>query len=513
MKVNLKKLPQVLDVVLILASLVALYPFLSYHLQLIYYPKPLEMREAGMLMTTWAINHGINPLSADNMPQYLNVYGILYNILSLPFSWVIGNQLIAHKLSTAVFLFASCVLIYLVVFKQSTQKALAIIAAISMYACLLVLVIPLPRPETLGTFLFLFCLYFPLIRGFSDQSLHWAYGVGIAAALAKVYFIFCLPILSLYLFLFVSKQKALRFSLIYACIALVFYGLLFLIFPLYWMNTLCINIGCTYPVIPHWRYFQLAVLRLNVFPIALWVLGFGLLYWLGVNFKKWFKLPQVRSYKDYGVFTYRDPYLFYLVVCFGLFYFKMANNYGAFVYYALEMVAPHFILFIIFLIHRQWILIKVCSVGLLLYNLTYVYAYILNDRGFAGNSGTPESWAQLEQLIEEHKNVFASPVVAPLLLEKDREVFDSGLTEWYEPCNTMSNMIFTGIIERNTNYKLRMLEQVKTQSFDLIILDMYGSWLVSPDQLQTYYQRNETIVVNLPHTGQNYTLVVWRPSK
>ncbi len=484
--------------------------FLVYHYNIISYPYLLELREGGMLLTTKALINGINPYVTHNLPQYLNVYGVLYNILAIPLELVISNSLISHKLTTAIFILAICYLFFKICKQYAINKQLSFLGIITIYACCLVLVIPLPRPETLGMFLFLVCLYLPSITNYSNRGMHVAYIAGVLSIFAKVYFVFCLPLLSLWLIFFVDKSKGIRFAIQYLVVALIAIGVVHLITPLYWINTLFINIGCDYPTAPHWRYFQIAVLRLQVFPVLLSVLAVLTLF-ASYRFYKEARLLRGSFQNQKPLIAgIKHPFLFYTVCTALLFYYKMAENYGAFVYYAVELVAPNLVLLTIYWLNKQSGVIKVIGFCLIAYNLTFIYSYIKSNGGFV-NANVTTVWENADNLVAAHKNIFASPAITPLLIEHGKPVYDSGLSEWYLPCKTINNSYYTQINELNNQYKSQMDSMLTNKQFDLIMIDMFGSWLVDNNVLQANYLRGEVLNFNLPHTGQTYTYVVWRP--
>lgn len=491
--------------------LLAGYFFLDYHYDIVTYPFLLELREGGMLLTTKALLSGINPYATSNLPQYLNVYGILYNILAIPAELLISNSLIAHKLTTAVFIVAIGYLFFKISQRYTFNKHLTFIGIITLYASCLILVIPLPRPETLGILLFLVCLYLPTITNYSNKGLHFAFTAGILSIFAKVYFVFCLPLLSLWLILFVDKTKGLRFTIHYLIITCITIALVHFIAPLYWINTLFINIGCEYPTAPHWRYFQIAVLRLQIFPVILIMLAILVLF-AAYRFYKERKALNL-SFKSSKplIAGINHPFLFYTLCTALLFYYKMAENYGAFVYYAIELVFPSLILLTIYWLNRQVSIVKAIGFCLITYNLTFIYTYMISYGGFQNKELSTTTWQLANDLVEKHKHIFASPAITPLLIQHNRPVYDSGLTEWYLPCKDVTKSQYTSINELNIQYRSKIDSMLVNKQFDLIMIDMYGSWLINNATLQAHYERKEVLNFNLPHTGQPYCYVVWRP--
>ena len=70
--------------------------------------------------------------------------------------------------------------------------------------------------NALGVFLFIACLAIPWWRNYSNTSLAIALLLGLLSFYAKQYFILCMAILCLYLFLYVSMRRALLLGTCFA---------------------------------------------------------------------------------------------------------------------------------------------------------------------------------------------------------------------------------------------------------------------------------------------------------
>ena len=102
-------------------ALVLVYFFLRifiYHYELIVYPYSATLREAALQSSTSLLLRGINPYGLEQMPQYTNVYGIVYPLLVMPFAKIWGATLPVHRAVTAMFMFACCALLFVVLRKK-----------------------------------------------------------------------------------------------------------------------------------------------------------------------------------------------------------------------------------------------------------------------------------------------------------------------------------------------------------------------------------------------------------
>ena len=89
--------PRLIRALFILLTLTGLL-ILAVQIKIITFPYPLELREGAIQLSTHALLNGINPYSLINNPVYINPYGILYNLLVLPFAALFGNSLQLHRL-------------------------------------------------------------------------------------------------------------------------------------------------------------------------------------------------------------------------------------------------------------------------------------------------------------------------------------------------------------------------------------------------------------------------------
>ena len=184
----------------------------NYSRVIITTPYPGEYREGAVLLFTDFLIRGVNPLSLANHPLMTNNYGFLYNLVVLPFATVVGNTLAIHRIVSIVFLLASCALIALTLGKAGVAWPFSLASSAIFMAGLLFGVTPLARPDTLGEFFFLLAVLIPWYRKFDSMSLLVSCVASVLAFLAKPYFIFSMAIVSMFLFLFVSKRKGIIYA-------------------------------------------------------------------------------------------------------------------------------------------------------------------------------------------------------------------------------------------------------------------------------------------------------------
>jgi hypothetical protein len=185
---------------------------IRYHYLLVTFPYQLEHREGAVLYTTRLLLDGENPYSLQNMPTAINVYGINYHLLVYPFAKLWGSTFLVHRAVSAIFLFLSCVLMFEIMRRHRVNVLYSLSAVLILYACLLYRYTPLARPDTLGFFLFLLSIFIAYVQHYSTRSLLMSAIFGIAAFYTKSYFVLSIPYLTVYLFLFVSKKRAILYG-------------------------------------------------------------------------------------------------------------------------------------------------------------------------------------------------------------------------------------------------------------------------------------------------------------
>jgi len=122
-------------------------------------------------------------------------------------------------------------------------------------------------------------------------------------------------------------------------------------------------------------------------------------------------------------------------------------------------------------------------------------------------------------LIESNENILNSPAIAPLLIENNKRLYDSGQTEYYlYMANRVENQFFNSLAKydfinsRLSKYKSKIIksakdynrdinEQLKNKKFDVVILTDMRSPVVSMDTVNKYYQKYDSVTVCMSHTS------------
>ncbi|MBF0387030.1 MAG: hypothetical protein HQL20_04155 [Candidatus Omnitrophica bacterium] len=477
---------------------------LAYHYRFIVYPFPNEYREGAVMTTTAGLVRGVNPYDLGNQPQYMNDYGIFYSIVAYPFAKVFGVTMLVHRLVTAFFIFACCGLMLWVMRRRGADWLLSAVALVIFYAgCVYPgTTTPMANPSSLGVFIFLCALFVPWSRGFSYPTLFLSAALGILGYYTKPYCLLSVPMMALYLFLFVSKRKACVFSAAVAVLGVL--SILFVdrVWNCYFANCFFLHTN------PGWMSWRHSVVQLKAFinlnNMVLWASGAAL-------------AAQVFLVRQdlLKIWRERRPFSFVLycaLICSLVLIFFLGKHEEAYLWYYFHLVSPFLLICMAVTLSRHmswaWIFLP-----MLLWNCWTFSRAPLNIQ-FDAND---QNWLNMRELIKSHKDILNSPLIAPLLVENNLPVYDNGLSEYFKKGafreNELVKIFSKGdprIMMRYYVYLNEVRGKIKRREFDLAILAFDYSPLV-PGELTQYYRPLGQVVLKAPSIG-DWKMSVWVPN-
>ncbi len=477
---------------------------LAYHYRFIVYPFPNEYREGAMLTTTSGLVHGVNPFELNNQPQYMNDYGIFYSIVTYPFAKVFGVTMLVHRLVTAFFIFACGGLMFWVMRRLKTDLLLAAVGVVIFYACCLYpgTTTPMANPSSLGLFLFLCALFVPWSRGFSYPTLILSAVLGILGYYTKPYYLLSVPMLALYLFCFVSKRRAIAFSLIFALLA--FLSVLFVNrqWNCYFANCFFLHTN------PGWLSWGQSISQFKAFVSLYSLVLVTAFIALGAQI---FQSRHVL----WKALRERRPMSFILyctIFCALVLALWLGKHEEAWLWYYFHLLSPFLLICMGVTLSRQlpWAMF---FAPLLLWN-----CWIVSQAPLAIKfDPMDQNWRDVERLISTHKDILNSPLIAPLLVEHGLPVYDNGLSEYFKKGgyrdNDLVRMFSKGdprIIMRYYVFMNEVREKIKRREFDLVMIVFDYSPLV-PGELKDYYRPVGQMELKAPAIGA-WRMTVWVPN-
>ena len=506
------------------------------HYNLIFYPALLDYNEGAMPVITQTILSGGSPYSLESQPARISVYPPLYNYIVAPFSLYFGNTLETHRLVAGIFILASVILFFTVSRRAGLSIACGMASAAMFYAGLLYYSTPIASPNSVGLFLFLVSVVAPWYGNFSNRSLVCALIAGVLAFYGKQYFVACLGYVSLYLFLFVSKGRAILYG---------FYSVLAFVVSLYVVQS-------SFPYFIDDTVFavkQATSIIDSTETMVNQLITFaetymGLLLLLLVAFARIAhqKLTGEKAEQEQPVVRacslklrdFRQPlltcsldYFWFCFICsLGIVVFVIGRNPGNNMTYLFQLMAP-FLLIAIYsttarLSHAGSYL-KWLTVPFILYSLHAGYTLLPND--FTVDK---KGWNRLGKVLEGKKQAYASPIALPFLMESGSDIFNNGHTVYFffsrsKPMFMEKTRAEETSVALWNKHVSRIHENIMEKKFDLIILD---PWTRLPEVisgntpeftahqlLKQHYKVSEKFRVSLAKRpgGGNYAVKIWRP--
>ncbi len=465
---------------------------IRYHYLLVTFPYPLESFEGAMLLTTNLLLKGENPYALENMPVAINVYGINYHLLVYPFARIWGSTFLVHRAISAIFILLSCILFFIILRRHQVNVLNSFSAVLILYASLLYRYTAVAKPDGLGFFLFLLSIFIVSLMQYSTWSLVISVVLGVLAFYTKPYFVLSIPYLVTYLFLFVSKKKAIFYGVLAFVLLITTAFMINQIFETYFVNTFFNHINVATNdfrqltgQLELFSIFYSGIILIFIVSSSLSVLDKiqgGALQNLRLEILKKELINRI------NVFNYEKPFLqiafpfslYCFILSFGVFYFKLV------------------------------ILLPGILVSLY---LLYSSATYLKD--------SPEwtdmkDWERVEQIMSSYKNIMNSQVLVSLLLEQNKPIYDTGQTEFFQYSHYSLTWL-DGLLLPNadisrqwTRYEDAIGSAVREEEFDAIIVTPLEqrSYLQG---FQEHYVMVDKIGVCMFHTGQCALLEVWEP--
>jgi hypothetical protein len=476
-----------------------------YHHNIIFNPFPNEYREGAMLTTTAGLVRGVNPFELNNQPQYMNDYGVFYSIVTWPFAKICGVTMVVHRAVTAFFMFACCALMFWVMRRLKTDWLLSSAAIVFFYVFSLYpgTTTPLANPSPLGLFLFLCALFVPWSRGFTYPTLVLSAVLGILGYYTKPYFLLSVPMLAVYLFCCVSKRKSIVFFGMFA--VMMFLSVLWVnhTWNCYFANCFFLHMnpghlswGQSVRQLKEFIFLNRVVLIAPAITLAVgWFLDRHDLF-------KWF-----RERRPVSFILYCTVFSSFVLV------FWLGKHEEAYLWYYFHLLSPFLLICMAHSLTRRlpWALVLV---PFLVWNCWTDTARHDNVKFDFQN----EDWTQVKAMIASHKDILNSPLIAPLLVELNRPVYDNGLSEYFKkggyretPLVEMLSKGDPRIIVRYYAFMNEMKEKIRQRKFDLVLIAFDYAPLV-PGEIKDYYRMLGMVNLKTPPIMGAWNITIWVPN-
>ena len=398
-----------------------------------------------------------------------------------------------------------------------------VIAALFMWIGQLFLVSPTVRSDSLGELLFLLTIFFPLLFKFDNKSLGFSIIFGICSFFAKAYFFLGVLIIGSYLFLFISKRRALLYLTCsgFALISAVFITNHYL--ETYLANTV-LNL---FTGRLSGNYFHLIKQCIKFFKDywGLLIIGSEIIL-LRINSLKKFNNIKVNLNRlSLPMLSAKLNLVFYaLLVTTLLVLLLLGTNSGTFQSYFYQLITPFFVILSLSYFDKQKSYKKLTLAVAIITLTTNTYMNLNIDfQSFY----TPD-WGKLESRISAAKLILNSPLDVSILIKEGKPIAMSGFTQYYfiYPTkllflsqNTIEKMKVEGskyidnIANRIRNKNYDFLETIQNDGYEIFLLGESTKPPLSDLRfISNYYHMVETLYIPMPHSYENWKIGIWEPN-
>lgn len=474
-------------------------------------PYQIGFREGAPQVLTSMLLHGENPYVFENHPLAFNNYSIAYSTAVLPFALIFGNTLHVHRFVTFIFILLSTTLGFWIIYKRGQNFATALVCSAFIMVGFIGRGGIGSAPTTMGTFLFLAAIFIPYLRSFDNTSLYGSIFFALLALHTKAYFVLSLGVVLSYVFLFISKKKALKlFSVFLVLFTISFIAIRF-IYPLYFIDVFRGNVSNTFRTLEHlmeqlkWLSIYFApILLLSIFMFWKNAISRSLVLRIRID------LLDLNASFISGSFDY---FLYTFMVCLIAFILVLGSHVGNYLSYAYELVVPTF-LFWFFTNFERTKIANILSVSLILLNLSY-WQYMTNSPQMLTERNSAQ-WQKLFLYLKPEMSILNSPTITSRLIELGIRPIDSGQTDYYYtmkpyPNNLILGPSFEEFQKDGDDYTQEINHSIASQKYDLIVTSKDVDVFYSLELINKYYEMSDQLILYMPATEQKWVVQVWEP--
>jgi len=475
-------------------------------------PYQIGYREGAPQVITQMLIDGRNFSTFEHQPLGYNAYGLGYHAAVILFALIFGNTLFMHRAVTFIFILLSMATGFWVVFQQRRNFALATICSAFIMVAFMGWGGVGSAPTTMGTFLFLAATFIPFIWSFDNKSIVLSAVLALIVFHTKAYFVLSFGIVASYLFLFVSKKKAVGYGFLFLALFVIAFAVIRLNYPLYFINVIHGNASNTFRTFER-LYTQLFWLSVYFFPALLLT---GIMLWR--EFRK--KTSQSIGIKydifnlDKPLFDLRPDYLLHaFIISLLAFVTILGSHVGNYLAYSYELVVPTF-LFWFFVNFDQKRIFTALSAALIVINLFYWQYITLNPQMLEQRSSV--EWEKVFSYLDPSLNILNSPTVTSRMIELGVTPVDSGQTDVYYlmdsyPFNVLMGPSYEEYYNDGIAYTDAINASISAHEYDFIITTKDVDVFYDVNLIVEHYEMVDQLILYMPATEQKWVVEVWEP--
>ena len=501
------------------AAVAALFLLLGliYHFRLIAFPYQIEFREAAILQTTEALRNGVDIYDDENLPRYYNLFGIAYNIVALPFSYLPFDEIHEHRVVTALCIFGLVVLCLLAMRRLRVPWWMALPAMVSIYVMFLYGHLPIPRPDAFGTLVYALALLLPFFYRYRLWSLVVSAALAVLGLYTKLYFVVAFPIVAIYVFLFINKRNAIVSSGFFFLLLIGSIALVDAAAPNYFRSVVLVaDNATTYTHLMIYLQLRDFFLRLTPGYVALFAIGAAMFLLQVIKTKRvgdFIPKFSLASWRN-GLLRVENPptlFLTVMAVAFVLYVIRLGGHGGSYMTYFIELFGPFFIMETARLATQQRVSPYI-AIALMLVSMSSSYRFL------DGLTSDVASFRKAEDVVASSTNPLCSPALGSVLLERNLPMVDNGLTEyykhaWYVKSETFDVMFDNDMAIKNkfTGYIDSVHRNVADKQYDVVLMPR-RDWLQLDSVLTLHYDVKDSVLLKMPqYFDLEYKLYISRP--
>lgn len=487
---------------LLTTSSITIIYLLFYHTTLVTFPWPIQYREGAILLSTDIMLHGGNPYNMELQPYFANAYGVLYNLIVLPFAWIFGSSLMLHKLVSGVFTLFTLALLAYSMKRQYIPIRYSLPMLAILYSSLLYSKTSLAEPDSTGTFLLFTAVLIPIFRNFSVASLGVSILLSGLGFFTKPYFVFGIIGVGTCLLLARQWKKFINYSI--GSVAFIAMELLILnrFCDSYVINVLMANYIFGKET-SKWDW----IITQGTFVVSNDKFFFSAFFAAAIFYWTSARKPGLSQEQKHFINA-----LCALVLVFIIF---LGKNTGAYATYIYQMLFPFLCLITALFINNleSCRIINLIKLSLVLAMVAICLHYPPITDSFSDNA---TQWRQAKTLVTTHTNILNSPAIAPLLIQEGKKVYDSGHTGMFFYGLKAPEKLNTAVLNKALVAKQQFGDTIYTgitqKKFDLIMLDReFSNWLIPPVAIMDTYDYKGFLTLEMPHNNYRWQVDIWEP--
>ena len=474
------------------------------------WPFQLEFREGAMATSAYALRLGLNPFSLKFQPQFANVYGPLYPLITALVGFSPTSSFVTARVVSGFFIVCNSIVLGWWISRVSTLPLAIGAGALFFYQQLDASSGAFPM--ALGTLLLITPLALLDVRGVTAARARYGAIFGALAFLTKPYFAIASGVVGIVTILRLSWREVLLYFMLLAVIFSTIIIAYARLFPALWVNAILHHVAVV-RFDPSYRAVQMQAFMKETWPL---LASFILLILYSAC--KRYRARSLRWREICG-----DPAVVAASCTWALFYFKMSGHSGSAVgHYIYHIFMPFFLVLWCKTLSNIYSERSSISgnlwtgIGTALLTSTI----LLTPAWQRSLRLTPEeqsAWEFVRENVRHSNQVVADPPLVSLLIEKSLPIFDSGQSEFFPSGGTPPKLLawIAPDFRNKINNRVRGLAKrikhgIQNGLFDTLIFSQGYPHFFETTIASERYERCQAVDLAMPLSSQRWTVDLFR---